>query len=122
MNFRDTLVTCQECGKQFVFTVETQRRLTEQGQELTVPDTCVACTQRVKYGDKLHGRIKWFSQEKGYGFIAGDNGSEVFVHRNSVSRTEDGNLPALEEDQEVLYEVMDSPKGPQAVKVTPYSG
>ena len=122
MNFRDTLVTCQECGKQFVFTVETQRRLAEQGEEVAVPDTCDACTQRVKYGSRLHGRIKWFSLEKGYGFISEDSGGEVFVHRNSVSLTDDGNLPALEEGQEVLYEVMDSPKGPQAVKVTLYSG
>ena len=122
MNYRDTLITCQECGKQFIFTVEAQRRMAESGQEITAPDTCSVCTQKVKYGGKLHGRIKWFSLEKGYGFIVEDGGGEVFVHRNGVPLTADGTLPQLDEGQEVLYEVMDSPKGPQAVQVTPYHG
>ena len=120
MNFRDTLVTCTECGKQFVFTVETQRQMSERGLEVAPPELCAACTQRVRYGGQLHGRIKLFSPEKGYGFILGDDGGEVFVHRNGIPMTSEGTLPALEEQQEVLYEVMDSPKGPQAVKVTPY--
>jgi CspA family cold shock protein len=122
MNYRDTLITCQECGKQFIFTVEAQRRMAESGQKIVVPDTCNVCTQKVKYGGKLHGRIKWFSLEKGYGFIIEDGGGEVFVHRNGVPLTADGTLPSLDEGQEVLYEVMDSPKGPQAVQVTPYNG
>jgi CspA family cold shock protein len=122
MNFRDTLVTCQECGKQFVFTVEKQRQMAERGEEVVPPTLCEACTQRVKYGGKLHGRIKWFDPEKGYGFIARDDGAELFVHRSGVPLTEAGTLPPLEEGQEVFYEVMDTPKGPQAVQVRPYSG
>lgn len=117
MNYRDTAVDCQECGKSFIFTVETQRKMADQGQDVAVPQMCDACTQRIQYGGKLHGRIKWFSLEKGYGFIAGDAGGEVFVHRNSVPLTDEGNLPSLAEGQEVLYEVKDSPKGPQAVDV-----
>ena len=122
MTFRDTLVTCQECEKQFVFTVEKQRQMAERGLEVTIPDRCNACTQRTKYGGKLHGRIKWFDPAKGYGFIVRDDGGEIFVHRNSVSLTADGRLPPLEEGQEVLFEVNDTPKGPQAVQVTPYPG
>jgi len=121
MSFRDTLVTCQECRKQFVFTVEKQRQMADRGLAAGVPDVCDACTQRVKYGDKLHGRIKWFSLEKGYGFIAEDGGGEIFCHRHGVPLTEEGTFPSLEEGQAVLYERMDSPKGPQAVKVTPLS-
>ena len=119
MNFRDTLVTCQECGRQFILTVEKQRQMAERGQEIVIQDLCAACTQKVKYGDKLHGRIKWFDLEKGYGFIAPDEGRELFFHRSSVPLAEDGTLPALEEGQEVLYEVTDSPKGPQAIQVRP---
>jgi CspA family cold shock protein len=122
MNFRDTLVTCQECGKQFVFTVEKQRQMAERSEEVVPPTLCESCTQRVKYGGKLHGRIKWFDPEKGYGFIARDDGGELFVHRSGVPLADDGTLPTLEEGQEVLYEVMDSPKGPQAVQVRPCSG
>ncbi len=119
MTYRDTLVTCKECGKTFFFTVEMQHRLADQGQ-VAVPDTCKACNQRVKYGDKLHGTVKWFSQEKGFGFLAQDSGGEIFFHRTGVSLTEQGALPPLEEGQEVLYQLLETPKGPQAVKVTPY--
>ncbi len=122
MNFRDTLVTCQECGKQFIFTVEKQRQMAESGLEVVVPDLCGACTQRVRYGGKLHGRIKWFDPGKGFGFVVQDDGGEIFVHRSGVPLTDEGTLPPLEEGQEVLYEVMDTPKGLQAVKVTPYDG
>jgi CspA family cold shock protein len=122
MNYRDTLVTCQECSKQFVFTVERQRQMAEQGVPVTTPDMCRACTGKVSHGGKIHGRIKWFSLEKGFGFIVADSGGEVFVHRNSVPLTDEGTLPPLEEGQEVLFETIDSPKGPQAVQVTPYSG
>lgn len=120
MNYRDTLVTCQECGKQYIFTVEKQRQMAERGQEVAAPERCSICTRKVSFGGRLHGRIKWFDLGKGYGFIAEDNGKELFFHRSSVPLTEEGKLPSLEEGQEVLYDVTDSPKGPQAVKVTPY--
>jgi CspA family cold shock protein len=122
MNFRDTLVTCQECSTQFVFTVEKQRQMAESGLEVVIPEYCNACTQRVQYGDKRHGRIKWFDPGKGYGFLLQDDGSELFVHRTGVPLTADGALPRLEDGQEVLYEVKDTPKGPQAVQVAPYAG
>ena len=122
MNYRDTLVTCKECGKSFVFTVDTQRRLAGQGQPVAIPEMCEGCMQRVKYGSKLHGRIKWFSGEKGFGFIAQDGGGEIFVHRSGIPLADDGTFPTLEEGQEVLYEVLDTPKGAQAVKVAPYQG
>ena len=120
MNFRDMLVHCEECGRDFFFTVEQQRRLAERGMEIVVPQFCENCRQRVTYGGKLHGRIKWFDPTKGYGFIVGDDGKEIFVHRNSVVPTPEGSLPSLEDGQEVLYEAADSPKGPQAVQVTPF--
>ncbi len=122
MTYRDTLVTCQECGKTFVFTVEKQRQMAEGGQQVVIPDLCETCTQRVKYGGKLHGRIKWFDPGKGFGFIIQDDGDEIFVHRSGVPLADDGSLPPLSEGQEVLYQVLDTPKGPQAVKVTPYQG
>jgi len=122
MNYRDTIVTCQECGKQFVFTVEKQRQMAERGQKVVIPDLCDACRQQVKYGGKLHGQIKWFDLGKGYGFVIQDDGSEIFVHRSGVPLTDSGDLPRLEEGQQVLYEVMDTPKGHQAVQVRPYYG
>ncbi len=120
MNFRDTLVTCKECGKRFIFTVEKQRRMAESGQEVVVPDLCSDCSPRVTYGGRLHGSVKWFSLDKGYGFIIQDDGNEIFFHRQGVPLTAEGNLPQLEDGREVLYDVMDTPRGPQAVEVTPY--
>jgi CspA family cold shock protein len=122
MNFRDTLVICQQCGKQYIFTVEKQRQMAEQGQEVVTPTLCDRCRQRVAYGDKLHGRIKWFDPGKGFGFLVQDSGGEIFVHRSGVSPTPDGSFPSLDEGQEVLYEITDTPKGPQAIQVTPYHG
>lgn len=122
MNFRDALVTCQKCSKQFVFTVEKQREMAERGQEIVIPDMCTSCAQRIHYDGKLYGHIKWFSLEKGYGFIVQEDGSELFVHRSGVPLTDEGTMPPMEEGQEVLYERSDTPKGPQAVGVTPYTG
>jgi len=121
MNFRDTLITCEECGKQFIFTVESQRRMADRGQEIQTPTTCPTCTHKVRYGGRLHGRIKWFSEEKGYGFLVEDSGKELFFHRNSVVPTPEGGLPALADGQDVLYDIEESVKGPQAAQVTPFS-
>jgi len=60
------------------------------------------------------GKVKWFSDQKGYGFITMDSGSDVFVHYNSIQG--DG-FRTLEEGQEVEFNVEDSPKGEHAVNV-----
>ena len=61
------------------------------------------------------GNVKWFNASKGYGFISQESGNDVFVHFSSI--TGDG-FKALDEGQEVEFEVTDGPKGPQAVNVT----
>ena len=122
MNFRDTLVTCQECGKQFVDTVEKQRSRAESGQDAAAPELCPQCRQTIRYDGRYHGRVKWFDLDKGFGFIVQDAGDEIFFHRTSVKPAEGGGLPALEENQEVLYDVNHTTKGPAAVEVEPYNG
>ena len=57
------------------------------------------------------GTVKWFNAEKGYGFIAVDNGSDVFVHFSAIQM--DG-YKSLEDGQRVEFEVTQGPKGPQA--------
>lgn len=62
----------------------------------------------------MTGKVKWFNAAKGYGFITGDDGKEVFVHFSSIQA--DG-YKTLDEGQAVEYEVNDGDKGPQAVNV-----
>ena len=57
------------------------------------------------------GSVKWFNNEKGYGFIAVDGGQDVFVHYSAIQS--DG-YRSLEEGQRVEFEVAQGPKGPQA--------
>ncbi|MEZ5099750.1 MAG: cold-shock protein [Thermoleophilia bacterium] len=60
------------------------------------------------------GTVKWFSNEKGYGFIARDEGPDVFVHHSAIQM--DG-YRSLTEGQRVEFEVVDGPKGAQAANV-----
>ena len=60
------------------------------------------------------GTVKWFSNQKGYGFIASESGSDVFVHHSVIQG--DG-YKSLDEGQEVEFEVQQGPKGEQATNV-----
>jgi len=63
------------------------------------------------------GSVKWFSRMKGYGFIAPDDQEkEIFVHFSGIEAEGYRNL---EQGQRVTFEVEESPKGPQAIHVTP---
>ena len=61
------------------------------------------------------GKVKWFNDAKGYGFIEQEGGEDVFVHFSAIQM--DG-FKTLTEGQEVEFEVTQGPKGPQAEKVT----
>lgn len=61
------------------------------------------------------GTVKWFNAEKGYGFIAQDDGgADVFVHYSAI---ESDGYRSLEEAQRVEFEITQGPKGPQAESV-----
>ena len=62
----------------------------------------------------MTGKVKWFNAAKGYGFITGDDGKEVFVHFSAIQV--DG-YKTLDEGQTVEYEVKDGDKGAQAYDV-----
>lgn len=61
------------------------------------------------------GTVKWFNNQKGYGFICGEAGKDVFVHYTGLNM--DG-YKTLEEGAEVEFDVVDGAKGPQATNVT----
>jgi cold shock protein len=62
------------------------------------------------------GTVKWFSSEKGYGFISQEDGPDVFVHFSAIQGEGYRNL---DENQQVEFEVTEGPKGPQAANVRP---
>ena len=62
----------------------------------------------------MEGTVKWFSAEKGYGFIEVEGGDDVFVHFSAIQT--DG-FRTLEEGQKVEFEIADSDRGPQAKDV-----
>ena len=60
------------------------------------------------------GKVKWFSNQKGFGFIEVGNGPDVFVHHTAI---EGDGYKSLDEGQEVEFEITKGPKGDQATKV-----
>ena len=64
----------------------------------------------------LNGKVKWFSDAKGYGFIEVAGRKDVFVHYSAIQSQ---GFKTLGEGQDVLFEIIDGDKGPQAASVTP---
>ncbi len=64
---------------------------------------------------RITGKVKWFNNSKGYGFIEQESGSDLFVHFSAIQ----GNgFKTLEEGQSVEFEIVDEPKEPQAGNMT----
>lgn len=78
--------------------------------------TCVSRTPNTEQRGRLMstGTVKWFNAEKGYGFISREGGSDLFVHYTAI---EGSGYRALEEGQQVEFEVTQGPKGDQAQNV-----
>lgn len=64
---------------------------------------------------RLQGKVKWFNNSKGYGFIGQDGGADVFVHYSAIQGE---GFKTLQEGDVVEFEVVQGQKGPQADKVT----
>jgi cold shock protein len=66
--------------------------------------------------EQVVGTVKWFNDEKGFGFIAQEGGKDVFVHHSAINGS---GRKTLKEGQKVMMEVTQGQKGPQAENVTP---
>jgi len=70
----------------------------------------------IEMAERITGTVKWFNNTKGYGFLARENGPDVFVHHSAIVGE---GYHSLEEGQKVEFTVEQGPKGPQAVNVKP---
>jgi CspA family cold shock protein len=64
----------------------------------------------------MKGTVKWFNDEKGFGFITAEDGKDVFAHYSEI---QSNGFKKLEEGQEVSFEVTQGAKGPQATNIKP---
>jgi CspA family cold shock protein len=62
----------------------------------------------------MNGTVKWFNADKGFGFITGEDGTDVFAHFSQINI--DG-FKTLEEGQKVTFDVVEGQKGPQAENI-----
>ncbi|WP_186579278.1 cold-shock protein [Aquibacillus kalidii] len=62
-----------------------------------------------------HGKVKWFNNEKGFGFIEREGGEDVFVHFSAIQGE---GYKSLEEGQEVTFDIEEGQRGPQATNVS----
>jgi cold shock protein len=63
---------------------------------------------------RTQGRVKWFNNEKGFGFITGDGGQDIFVHHTAIIAE---GYRSLKEGETVEYDLEAGPKGPKATRV-----
>ncbi|MGL4252564.1 MAG: cold-shock protein [Fusobacteriaceae bacterium] len=63
----------------------------------------------------MKGTVKWFNQEKGFGFITGEDGKDVFAHFSQIQKE---GFKTLNEGEEVTFDVSEGAKGPQATNIT----
>lgn len=61
------------------------------------------------------GTVKWFNNQKGYGFISDENGKDIFVHYSGVNME---GFKSINEGDNVEFEIIEGEKGPQAINVT----
>jgi CspA family cold shock protein len=114
MPYRDTWATCERCGRQFIFTVEEQRRLDKMGFEVE-PTLCPDCREeKMLESGKQQGIVKWYEPRKRYGFITMQSGDDIFFHRNAIT---EGDEEDFTEGARVTFEVTESEKGPEAASV-----
>ncbi len=131
MPYRDRWILCTECGKNFVFPVEEQRRLAREGKAVEPPSLCPDCRRKTERSrppvpppplresglldeGPFEGTVKWYDPARAYGFIIQENGKEIFFHRSGIVP---GGPDQFKEGARVTYLIEDSPKGPQAVEV-----
>jgi len=115
MNFKDKVLNCTQCGTDFAFGVDEQRRMAGEG-EIVEPQMRPTCQANRGQDGRLTGYVKWFDPRKGYGFIVRDDGGgEVFVHYSDIQYA---GFRVLYEGERMQFDLEHDPRGKKAVNVT----
>ncbi len=115
MGYRDQMVTCQRCGQSFIFRIEEQKRQEALGFEIQPPRYCPLCREEMAAEPGLRpGVIKWYREDKRFGFVIQSDGREIFFHRSGVDPDA---LPYLREGTPVWFEVTETARGLQAINI-----
>ncbi|GAB4519612.1 MAG: hypothetical protein Kow0047_30870 [Anaerolineae bacterium] len=113
--YRDQLLTCEVCGVQWIWTVTEQRRIAQQTGETypPAPSRCPTCQLLAAPPGYERAIVKWYSEQKGYGFLTLSSGQELFFHRSGITDEEIPRTGDL-----VQFQIEQTQRGPQAVSVT----
>ncbi len=103
----DKILRCSECGTNFLWTSE------EQAEHSPPPAHCPLCRRLAPPPGQRRGTIKWFNRSKGFGFITGTDGSEIFLHKSGLIAGQ--SLPRT--GQLVQFTLASGPRGIQAAQV-----
>ena len=118
MGQRDTLVTCESCGIRFVV-IARERRFAAGAGSRRLPKACPGCAAIARIVCRHRGVVKWYDHRRGYGFLRGEDGKDVFVHASGLR---DPASDRLRKGQAVEYRTEASEKGPAARDVIQIEG
>ncbi len=110
---RDLVLTCENCGNRFLYSLEEQRQ--ERDGSSPRPKRCPGCRALDRLTGSQKGMVKWFNPRKGYGFISREGEKDLFVHVSDIAAP----TKRLRAGQRVAFRVRESERGPRAVEVEP---
>ena len=103
---------CQRCGRGFVIVSTYRDLLRRRGIKVKTPVSCATCFRKNGPLPKSRGKVKWFSGRKNYGFIATEEGRDVFLHKEQII-SDDGVEP--QPGQTIQFHEQMAAKGPEAL-------